>query len=607
MFYVPSPVSEGISENEEATERTTNSNSPAEETYENEWNNLTSQKDINVLKNYACEGNLRSSSIRSIYWRVFLDIFPISLSEEWLNIARCSRKTYNEMKNDFSLDPRTSSSLPDDNPLSQDENSVWYKYFCDNELKRVIKQDVVRTSPEKAFFQQSNIQEIMINVLFNYARQNPKICYRQGMHEILAPLVLVLHEDYEAFEQAKQTSVINSFISEILDSNYLEADVFHLFSFIMCHMAKYYDVGNVPTASGHFPSQNFSSENNDSSNEISESPICSHLNDLKDTILSSCDRQLYDYLIKLNIPFTAFGIRWLRLLYGREFPFRELLILWDAIFAVQPDFDLVDYIIIAMLIAIRDKLLSSDYMECLNCLMKYPATVNITFVVNFALYIHNPMSYQKPSTKHLNVISSEQSSQDKNNTANKTHNLKPNSNKHLNIAKKFKNLKMNPMKKNSSKDHDFNLVDDYSTKTFEVVVTELKHMRVVMSLCKLKLYQYHEILTASVSSEDTKAQQALTGIQELCTLLDIDHFSLKSSDNSNNSDIETGREAREVQFAYPECSSSSFSRPSIDAVALYLPPPNSDIDMKIFKRTECETTDFSKFPVENPLKLNNRD
>lgn len=30
----------------------------------------------------------------------------------------------------------------------------------------------------------------------------------QGMHEILAPLLLVIYEDYTAFEQAKQMSVI---------------------------------------------------------------------------------------------------------------------------------------------------------------------------------------------------------------------------------------------------------------------------------------------------------------------------------------------------------------------------------------------------------------
>lgn len=46
--------------------------------------------------------------------------------------------------------------------------------------------------------------------------------------------------------------------------------------------------------------------------------------------------------------------RWLRLLFGREFPIHDLLIIWDAIFADGISSNLVDYIFVAMLIAIRD-------------------------------------------------------------------------------------------------------------------------------------------------------------------------------------------------------------------------------------------------------------
>jgi len=40
------------------------------------------------------------------------------------------------------------------------------------------------------------------------------------------------------------------------------------------------------------------------------------------------------------------------LLFGREFPLQDLLALWDVIFT-SDDFYLVDYIVVAMLIAIR--------------------------------------------------------------------------------------------------------------------------------------------------------------------------------------------------------------------------------------------------------------
>jgi TBC1 domain family protein 5 len=43
------------------------------------------------------------------------------------------------------------------------------------------------------------------------------------------------------------------------------------------------------------------------------------------------------------------------LLFGREFPFEELLEVWDVLFAEDPDLHLVDLICVAMLLRIRWK------------------------------------------------------------------------------------------------------------------------------------------------------------------------------------------------------------------------------------------------------------
>lgn len=45
--------------------------------------------------------------------------------------------------------------------------------------------------------------------------------------------------------------------------------------------------------------------------------------------------------------------RWIRLLFGREFPFDQLLTLWDALFAHDPNLELIDLICVAMLLRIR--------------------------------------------------------------------------------------------------------------------------------------------------------------------------------------------------------------------------------------------------------------
>ena len=50
---------------------------------------------------------------------------------------------------------------------------------------------------------------------------------------------------------------------------------------------------------------------------------------------------------------TRVDRRWIRLLFGREFPFEQLLVLWDTIFAFDPTLDLIPLVCVAMLIRIR--------------------------------------------------------------------------------------------------------------------------------------------------------------------------------------------------------------------------------------------------------------
>lgn len=112
-----------------------------------------------------------------------------------------SRSTYEQIKLIHYNDPHTQDFGLDD-PLSQNDDvcffqilylfskctyvptlflfqSVWKQYFIDNELKKTIQLDVVRTSPGVEFFRTEKIQKIMIDVLFCYSRENPDLCYRQ--------------------------------------------------------------------------------------------------------------------------------------------------------------------------------------------------------------------------------------------------------------------------------------------------------------------------------------------------------------------------------------------------------------------------------------------
>jgi hypothetical protein len=58
---------------------------------------------------------------------------------------------------------------------------------------------------------------------------------------------------------------------------------------------------------------------------------------------------------KLKLKYNFNYRRWIRLLFGREFPLDKVLILWDGIFAEDPSLKIVDFVCVAMMLLIRDE------------------------------------------------------------------------------------------------------------------------------------------------------------------------------------------------------------------------------------------------------------
>jgi TBC1 domain family member 5 len=100
-----------------------------------------------------------------------------------------------------------------------------------------------------------NLFYIQIDILFCYARQNPSICYRQGMHEILAPIIFVMYNDLQILEHIKETKpIVDEILTELLQMKYLEADAYSIFKVMMEKIVEpYYRIHDqAPSASGHF-------------------------------------------------------------------------------------------------------------------------------------------------------------------------------------------------------------------------------------------------------------------------------------------------------------------------------------------------------------------
>jgi len=226
------------------------------------------------------------------------------------------------------------------------------------------------------------------------------VSYKQGIHELVAPLLFVLHCDLQAFQHAKELGDLPDIFSIVLDSQYIEHDAYTMLVKLMESTHQWFAFKNegvnfefVDTTSIKFDATEDSIQ--------TESPplvITKKLDFIHHTLLKKFDNELYLHLEKLQIIPQVYGLRWIRLLFGREFVLQDLLVLWDALFVDSKRLLLVDYIFVAMLVNIRHKLLQSEYCEVMKNLMKFPNYIDIHQLVQLALHFRSPMTYKKPVT-----------------------------------------------------------------------------------------------------------------------------------------------------------------------------------------------------------------
>ncbi|KAI8303024.1 hypothetical protein K4K61_007478 [Colletotrichum sp. SAR11_59] len=157
---------------------------------------------------------------------------------------------------------------------------------------------------------------MIIDALFVYCKLHPNSGgYRQGMHELFAPIAYVVNQDTLDRESLSSCgATADETMLTVLDSSYIEHDTFAMFSKIMEKAKAFYEVKD----------------------SISRAALAS----------ASKDRAETSAIVEKSN-------RWIRLLFGREFPFDQFLVLWDTMFAVDPSLNLIDLICVAMLIRIR--------------------------------------------------------------------------------------------------------------------------------------------------------------------------------------------------------------------------------------------------------------
>lgn len=369
---------------------------------QDEWNKLFKRdKILQTFQKSALEGNLGTNRFRSVCWRIFWEC----LSDDplnWTKDVKEKRSIYTEIRKKYVINPHQEHEqgnvdLEKHHPLSLAEDSIWNKYFQDNELRNLIVQDLDRLSPDIDFFQQDNIKNHLLHILFCYAREHPQVSYKQGMHEILSPLIYVMYQNCSIIAETKEE--ISDEIRIVLDMSHIEHDAYYLFYIIMESIQSWY----VDLRPIEAPSQGDTSNERSMFQKPESKPvnaISNKLQRIQGSLLQKYDPELSIHLKKIDITPQVYGIRWVRLLFGREFPINRLLILWDGIFANGMAMELVEYIYVAMLIHLRGVLLQNDLSECLMHLMKFPAHTDTRYILKRAVALKHTkksVSVQQPN------------------------------------------------------------------------------------------------------------------------------------------------------------------------------------------------------------------
>ncbi|RHZ68124.1 GTPase-activating protein GYP6 [Aspergillus thermomutatus] len=230
----------------------------------------------------------------------------------------------------------------------------------DEEMRADISQDVDRCLQENFFFREPATKAKMIDILFIYAKLNPDLGYRQGMHELLAPILWVIHGDAvdgKVHEEPSAKEEGDELMLQLLNADYVEHDSFALFCSVMQTTRVYYEHSKERSANG----------------QMDTIPIVNQCQHIHHNLLTTTDLELADHLQALEILPQIFLTRWMRLLFGREFPFQDVLSLWDLLFAEGLRSELIEFICVAMLLRIRWQLLGAEYSSALTTLLRYPS------------------------------------------------------------------------------------------------------------------------------------------------------------------------------------------------------------------------------------------
>ncbi len=381
---------------------------------------LLNSERIQTLKSLCSNAEMDDQFIRPTSWKLFLETLPSTSSgnilNEWIETISEQREEYKRKFKKFCKIKKFTGD-----PLGGKSSEKKSKAETeDEELKHLINLDLSRTYQDIDLFLQSKTKNLLADVLFIWSKENTDISYKQGMNELLAVFYLAFYPYYfvtrtkpkpnknDILNYIKDNKSIEDHLEDIYvffnDEDEFKSDLFFVFDSLMKKGIKnLFNQNKLDKSDSNynifelFPNRFKDSVDDDVPTLINRR--CSIL--IKEK-LRALDPQLFDHFKQIDLSCSIFLQRWLRCLFNREFQYKEVLILWDAIFAYEfsnkknQKYHLMymDFIAIAMILRIRDSLKREDQNQCFTILFKYPHIENIVDLIKLSDKVSNAINEQ---------------------------------------------------------------------------------------------------------------------------------------------------------------------------------------------------------------------
>eukprot|EP00471_Norrisiella_sphaerica_P010375 CAMPEP_0184506006 /NCGR_PEP_ID=MMETSP0113_2-20130426/53277_1 /TAXON_ID=91329 /ORGANISM="Norrisiella sphaerica, Strain BC52" /LENGTH=926 /DNA_ID=CAMNT_0026895709 /DNA_START=15 /DNA_END=2796 /DNA_ORIENTATION=+ len=248
-----------------------------------------------------------------------------------------------------------------------------------------IRADVERTYQTVDVFRQQGTQQMLIRILAVWSLEHPAIGYRQALSQILAIIFIALQKDFQSLAQLRhrwQQSDLSAargpeesereeeefenypnVIYDVIDPDHVEPDAYSLLESVIGALYRKY---------GGNEEEEEKREQRDSKDE--GEGVERAMYRVHHVLLKGFDVAVYRCLERENVLPQLYLVRWVRLLFAREFRIDQVLCLWDYI---MYDLELIEYLCVTLVVVMRQRLLKAERNgTLLNHLLRHATFVN---------------------------------------------------------------------------------------------------------------------------------------------------------------------------------------------------------------------------------------